>query len=873
MIKTFTRSLTLLLLGLSSTAVMAAEESYPINFDKDSKIAGTRTLNGLIFCSSDGDQYLAVDQADDLLLYHDLTNYCFTTVPGEKVVANFDWTGSWMHGYVYLDRANDGQFDAILSEDGTIPATSDVMAFSLYNGLNSEGRDTGNNNPGIEPPAFKLPDLKPGLYRMRYKIDWNSLDPGGNDENGVIHQQTIISNNGAIADVMLLVHDIQNDVTLVSEHGQVLNAKGESVQGSQAPTGESMKLVFVPDAGYCVSGVVVENGYNLTVPDGLSMAGGGSELTTTEFPANLIINNELTLPAKYTTGNVKITVSYLETGLDSGEDYFCTLSGSKAQNEGFTQVGVTSGTNGDIQSTASIESTTRHTFHSATVLHAQLGGDIVPTYQFEGESVPMHFYIDLNHDGAFVSALGEEVAQGKSDAALGAITLPETFSPGVYRARLQADGVAAVDFLVNIHNPECALKLDVKNGFVMADETHGLPGSIAYGAEGLTVAPKATLPGFSAQSLTLRHGHNLYGPQTIRGNRQWDEIEIPVGETTSIDASKLNGDILITGSFDPADDCEWEHIWGDEFNGTELDMDKWSYHPRYNAAWNRFIAQGDECPVVNKIGDGVYTAYCIPTPDEFKPAEKKEMISGAIYTASKFYCLNGYVEARIKTLPHKGNFPAFWMMPTTSMNWPQAGEIDIWEQINTENKAYQTIHSAWANPGDTNLGQPEKPSPTKSGNCTVDPAEYHIYALEWTQEALKFYVDGKLNFTYKNTHYSDPIYTEFLAWPFSKPFYIICNQSVGNGSWAAAPDTEFTYHTEFDYVRVYQRKDQLDYYSKADGKVSGIESVKVFEETEFDPEKPIEYYSLQGIRVNGNNLTPGIYILRQGTLAAKQIVK
>ena len=37
-------------------------------------------------------------------------------------------------------------------------------------------------------------------------------------------------------------------------------------------------------------------------------------------------------------------------------------------------------------------------------------------------------------------------------------------------------------------------------------------------------------------------------------------------------------------------------------------------------------------------------------------------------------------------------------------------------------------------------------------------------------------------------------------------FYIILNQSVGNGGWAAAPDVNFEYETKFDWVRVYQKE-------------------------------------------------------------------
>lgn len=36
---------------------------------------------------------------------------------------------------------------------------------------------------------------------------------------------------------------------------------------------------------------------------------------------------------------------------------------------------------------------------------------------------------------------------------------------------------------------------------------------------------------------------------------------------------------------------------------------------------------------------------------------------------------------------------------------------------------------------------------------------------------------------------------------------------------------------------------------------------------------PVEYYNLQGIRVNADNMPAGIYIRRQGTAVSKVLVK
>lgn len=51
------------------------------------------------------------------------------------------------------------------------------------------------------------------------------------------------------------------------------------------------------------------------------------------------------------------------------------------------------------------------------------------------------------------------------------------------------------------------------------------------------------------------------------------------------------------------------------------------------------------------------------------------------------------------------------------------------------------------------------------------------------------------------------------------------------------------------------------------GDESGIQDVVV------DENAPVEWFNLQGVRVNGENLTPGIYIKRQGSKAVKVLVR
>ena len=141
--------------------------------------------------------------------YTDLTSTkTLYAEPGETVSVSFNYTGVWMNGYVYIDTDKDG-FTAGVNTSTHAP-TGDLMTYSFYSGNdNSDGSGynsggtyiTGNSRSTLDCPNFTCPST-PGTYRMRFKVDWNSIDPAGdsNSENGDFK-----GNGGAILDVMLEV--------------------------------------------------------------------------------------------------------------------------------------------------------------------------------------------------------------------------------------------------------------------------------------------------------------------------------------------------------------------------------------------------------------------------------------------------------------------------------------------------------------------------------------------------------------------------------------------------------------------------------------------------------------------------------------------
>jgi beta-glucanase (GH16 family) len=234
-------------------------------------------------------------------------------------------------------------------------------------------------------------------------------------------------------------------------------------------------------------------------------------------------------------------------------------------------------------------------------------------------------------------------------------------------------------------------------------------------------------------------------------------------------------------------------------------------------------------PDVYFIKDGKLACRAIPNP--YQDEDPVPMITGGVKSQGKFAFTYGKVECRALSNPWIGNFPAIWMMPAdNSKGWPNAGEIDIWEVIDTDERSYHTIHSNWT----YNLHQ----GPQSSFNTPVKLDRYHTYGLEWDETSLKWYVDGKLVGTYNKSTDSNALNQG--QWPFNKHFYLILNQSVGNGAWAKPADVNHTYETTFDWIRVYQKKGQQN----TDGTV-GIEEVT-------NPSEPTIEVVKGGVTINSS---------------------
>lgn len=899
-------------------AMVLAQSTYPVNFDEDEPSSHLlRHTNAVQLTSSYGTQTVEVNQKKEKRMYIKRLDDCLRAKIGETVTAGFDWSGTWMCGYAYIDFGKDGNYDVDYDDNG-VNAMKDLMTYSMYKNKDSKGA-TVSGEPSINPPSFTIPsDVKPGIYRMRYKVDWDCVDPGGNTLSG----NDIKKNGGVIVDTRINVHGETAHVTVkgADEKKGTLSLADYSAElnNQDVEFGKDLTIAVNVKDGYNFSSLSIKHGYCL---DGEAVVDGLRQWQENTIMAYTAKGDKITIPASYIDGDVEITVNFAAEGTTSGSNYAINFEKDLNQSDptanNLSEIFVTN-KSGKKSAIAVPTGTTVYRDALTKEVNAKPGDELTPGITFTGNTeLGAYLYIDYNQDAAFTTSLDEagkpvvgselvsfSAYKGKNSkgeaagvtTAMPSFTIPDDLPTGVYRARLKIDNNDIdpagdysmtdalhidnyngyiVDFLLNIHNDKGSLDIDSRGGHIVGNGNSGVGETVDFSSQ-LSLMPLAPAAGYNVKSIAVRHGHNLDGEQFVNGNRQWDEYEVSnakAGEGFTIDADKVNGDVRVSAKFEADGTEEYKLRFADEFDGKDYslpDADVWHNCTRESPTWKRFTSQSAEGQQKTAfIRDGKLVTRCIK--NTIAEEGDVDMISGAIESSDKMYFTYGRVEGRLRTTPHVGNFPAFWLMPQdNSAGWPNAGEIDIWEQIDTENKTYHTVHTHCTY--DLHLALPN------SGSTYTNAADYHVITLDWTPELLTWYVDGTKAFSYAKTNQSYLL--EKGQWPYDKPFYLILNQSVGNGSWAKNCDVNFEYETLFDYVRLYQKDGEGDITSSVKDVKTNGSALDVYAQQGglllVAPEaQKVDVYSISGTRVfsglvQGNrfvSLTKGVYVV-----AGKKIV-
>jgi beta-glucanase (GH16 family) len=250
------------------------------------------------------------------------------------------------------------------------------------------------------------------------------------------------------------------------------------------------------------------------------------------------------------------------------------------------------------------------------------------------------------------------------------------------------------------------------------------------------------------------------------------------------------------------DSRQWELLWGDEFDGpagAAINPDNWNCEVGGSGWGNNereYYTPGTANVSLDGEGSMVITARQENPDNQECWYGKCTHTSARCTTEGKVEFTYGRVEARIRVPYGQGIWPAFWMLGANfkDVGWPGSGEIDIMENIGKEPK---TVHGTVHGPsysGGSGIGKAYD-----SPNNFAD--DYHVYAVDWDTDAIRWYVDGNLYFTFT------PADLGKRRWVFDHDFFILLNVAVG-GQWPGDPDktTVFPQTMKVDYVRVYQLK-------------------------------------------------------------------
>ncbi|MEM8930636.1 MAG: family 16 glycosylhydrolase, partial [Acidobacteriota bacterium] len=239
-------------------------------------------------------------------------------------------------------------------------------------------------------------------------------------------------------------------------------------------------------------------------------------------------------------------------------------------------------------------------------------------------------------------------------------------------------------------------------------------------------------------------------------------------------------------------------VWSDEFDGTSVDLSKWTFQ----------LGDGSDIGLPGWGNNELqyYQAENATVAGGFLTiTAKEESVAGFDYTSTRMRSLAkgdwtfGRFEMRAKMPIGQGLWPAFWMLssdPSIYGVWAASGEIDIMEYIGSEpDEIFGTIHYGGSFPANVFSGT----STTLPSGTFADG--FHTFAVEWEFGEIRWYLDG-VEYTKRTDWFSTG--GPFPA-PFDVDFHLLLNVAVG-GNLPGAPDatTVFPQEMVVDYVRVYQ---------------------------------------------------------------------
>ena len=218
---------------------------------------------------------------------------------------------------------------------------------------------------------------------------------------------------------------------------------------------------------------------------------------------------------------------------------------------------------------------------------------------------------------------------------------------------------------------------------------------------------------------------------------------------------------------DPPSGSKWEPIpeLSDEFDGDKLNTEKWHDH---NPTW-----KGRQPAIFSKknvsVRDGKLhlTAKAEDLPD--LPEGYHTFTTAAV--KSKARVLYGYFEIKCKPMNSRAS-SAFWFYAQDPDKeetkwWTEIDVFEICGRCPKRDRVYHMNAHVFVTPEDG------KKHWSKGGKWNAPfrfADDFHIYALEWDKNEIKWFVDGNVVRKLTNTHWHQPLYMNFDSETFPEWF-------------------------------------------------------------------------------------------------------
>ncbi|MDZ4657338.1 MAG: glycoside hydrolase family 97 catalytic domain-containing protein [Bythopirellula sp.] len=260
--------------------------------------------------------------------------------------------------------------------------------------------------------------------------------------------------------------------------------------------------------------------------------------------------------------------------------------------------------------------------------------------------------------------------------------------------------------------------------------------------------------------------------------------DVSAASTLSISLAKAGGALVHLTPL-PTTPPGWQLVWSDEFD--QLDQGKWHVGDDF------LLPIRDQHKVVSasvSVKDGNLML------ESHSDAESDNSVYRLNRVVSKQAQQFGRWEIRAQIPSGTGISSMIRLLPEAP--WPSRGEIDIMTNQGSQPTMTNSEFQWGSNDPHSHANRVIPQQASQGGQLISFPAGFHTYAVEWTPDQLRFFVDD----VHHTTFYSDEV-GDFLP-KLVLPMHLSIDGNAGDG---ATPSKETKMPSQellIDWVRVYE---------------------------------------------------------------------